>query len=388
MKIALFSDTFTPQVNGVARTLERLIHHLEHRHVPYQAFVPDSKNIDTDRFLSHVHRLTSLPFFLYPECRMALPRYHMIKDNLESFSPDILHIATPFNIGLYGLYYGKKYNIPLVASYHTHFDRYLQYYNLEFLSNWIWRYMRWFHDPCETIFVPSEDTKHQLINKGFSSVDIWSRGVDCHLFSPNKRSHHIRDQYQIKERYILLYVGRIAPEKDIDVLQEAMMKIPEDLQKKVHWLIVGDGPSLSDWKQNAISNVTFTGYLSGERLAEVYASSDMFVFPSSTETFGNVVLEAMASGLPVIGSRSGGVKELIQHSRTGFLCTPHQSNELAHAIQQLLCQPEHMRHMGKQARQYALTKSWESIFDRLLIQYEQAIHQHHRKIQQKKVLSA
>lgn len=386
MKIALMTDTYVPQVNGVARTLNRFVGHLEHRGIEHHVFVP--KCSDENLFENNIHRFTSLPFFLYPECRIAIPNYLSIKETLQRFAPDILHVATPFNIGLCGLHHAKKHRLPLVASYHTHFDRYLQYYHLDFLSKWIWRYLQWFHEPCELILVPSEETKRELTKRGFANVDIWTRGVDCHQFNPGKRSAQVRLKYKIKERYIFLYVGRVAPEKDIDILLDTIDRLPDEMQKNIHWLIVGDGPALDDVKKKQRENMTCTGYLEGDALAEIYASSDLFVFPSSTETFGNVVLEAMASGLPVVGAKAGGVQELVAHERNGWLCEPRNADAFVDRITRVLKQPKKLTEAGKNGRQYALTRSWEHIFDQLLLQYEYAIQAHRKREKSSRIRSA
>ncbi|TMV46881.1 glycosyltransferase family 1 protein [Paenibacillus mesophilus] len=369
MRIALFSDTYYPQVNGVALTLKRLVRHLEHRRVPYRVFVP--KVVDEDLFQSNIHSFSSIPFFLYPECRLALPNYASIRSELHRFRPDLIHMASPFNMGLCGLHYGRKHGVPHVASYHTHFDRYLDYYHLKFAAPLLWRYMRWFHESCLATFAPSRETKAQLLEQGIRSVELWQRGVDCHLFHPGKRSGSVREKYGIEERYILLYVGRFAPEKDIDILAEIMTGLPEPLRTDVHWLLVGSGPLLSDLRQKAPANATFTGYLGGEELAEAYASSDLFVFPSSTETFGNVVLESFASGTPVVGARSGGVQELVQDGTTGWLCPPRDGKAFVQTIASTLQSPDLLHKTGCEARSYALSQSWDAIFDGLLERYEQ-----------------
>lgn len=372
MQIALFTDTFPPQVNGVSLTLKRLVNHLERRGVLHEVFVPEFSKLDL--FESNIHRFTSLPFYLYPECRIALPNLLSVRNHLRRFQPDLIHIATPFNMGLCGLHYGKKFGIPMVSSYHTHFDRYLDYYHLKFATNWIWRYLRWFHESCEVTFVPSEETRRQLENQGFSRIDIWKRGVDCDLFHPNKRNPYFRKKYGIKDQLLFLYVGRMAPEKDLDILFEIMNKLPMPIRERIHWLLVGEGPLLPELRDQALPNVTFAGYLSGEDLAEAYASADLFVFPSSTETFGNVVLEASASGLMTLGAHSGGVQEIIQHGKSGFLCSPRSVDSFLQAIFRIVEKPGLLHQMGKEARRYALSQSWDAILDGLLLQYEQSIY--------------
>lgn len=371
MKIAIFTDTFTPQVNGVALTFQRFVDYLDKEGIEYRLFVPETE--ETDLFSNQIFRFASYPFFLYPECRLAFPNVLHIKKELEQFKPDIIHVATPFNIGLAGVYYAKKLGIPLVGSYHTHFDRYLQYYDLQFLSNFIWKYLRWFHRSFKKTFVPSYETKTELINRGFSNVDIWSRGVDCSLFHPHFSSTRLRDQYEITEPYILSYVGRLAPEKDLDVLMNIAHQLPAHIRKQVHWLIAGNGPLYEELQQQKPENMTLTGYIKGESLAELYAISDLFVFPSSTETFGNVVLESFACGTPVVGAKAGGVQEIIEHGRTGMLCQPGNVEEFMESITELVSKKSLLKMMNLEARNYALSQSWDRIFSDLLNQYEDVI---------------
>jgi len=371
LRIAIFTDTFAPDVNGVARTLKRFTDYLEKNGYEYRVFAPVSTK--ESMFSSHIHRFTSLPFFLYPECRLALPNMLQVKAELQRFKPDLVHVATPFNVGLCGLHYAKKLGIPIVGSYHTDFDQYLEYYDFQFLSKVLWKYMHWFHKPLRKIFVPSNETLEQLKRKGFSNLRIWGRGVDCHLFHPNYNHEEIRKKYQIKEKYILSYVGRLAPEKDIQTLMNVTKELPKHIQKDVHWLIVGDGPSKEEMQKNAQSNMTFAGYLNGIELAKIYSCSDLFVFPSPTETFGNVVIEALASGTPVIGANSGGVKNIIKPLETGFLCEPKNTNQFIQAIIHLLEDYSLRNKMGKAAREYALTQTWNHIFEGLLMEYEDAL---------------
>lgn len=373
MKIALFTDTFLPQVNGVSLTLQRLVAHLHSKGISTHVFAPETSKADF--YADHLHRFASLPFFLYPECRVAIPNFVSIRQVILDFQPDLIHIATPFNMGLCGLYFSKKYGIPVIASHHTHFDRYLQYYRLGFLSPWIWKYLRWFHATCHTVLVPSAETKRELLQHGFPRVDLWRRGVDADLFHPEKKNQHFRRQYRIHEKYICLYVGRLAPEKDLDILVEVIKNMAEPFRSEIHWVIVGDGPMLMHLKEAGLPRTTFTGYLNGKALAEAYANADLFVFPSSTETFGNVVLEALASGTPAIGTQSGGVQEIIQDGVTGYLCPPRSSRHIMEAITEALSQPHLLQQMSQNARRYALTQSWESILDQVIMHYKQAIVQ-------------
>ncbi|ATH92862.1 glycosyltransferase family 4 protein [Bacillus glycinifermentans] len=366
MKVAIFTDTFTPDVNGCARTLKRYTDFLEKKGIPYKVFAPESTH--ETQFSSSIRRFASLPFFLYPECRLALPNLIQMKAELREFRPDLIHIATPFNIGLAGLKYAKKSNIPVVGSYHTDFDQYLAYYDLHMFSKLLWKYMHWFHKSFQKIFVPSHETLRQLKMRQFRNLSIWKRGVDCCLFNPAFRTEKVREQYGIKERYLLSYVGRLAPEKDLETL--LMTADHPSLQKDVHWLIAGDGPFKKELEKRAPANMTFAGYVKGEELSSIYASSDLFVFPSPTETFGNAALEALACGTPVVGADSGGLKDFIQHGKNGFLAEPKNPEAFAAHILEILSNDGLKKQMGEEARSYALAQSWDAIFERLLSECE------------------
>ncbi|MCD8511749.1 MAG: glycosyltransferase family 1 protein [Bacillus sp. (in: Bacteria)] len=372
MRIAIFSDTYAPEVNGVARTLKRYVTYLEKVGIDYKLFVPESSN--PIPAVPQVERFTSIPFVLYPECRMALPNPIYINETLKAFQPTLIHVTTPFNLGLYGTHYGKKHNIPMIASYHTNFDDYLEYYHLQFMQKWIWKYMTWFHRPFEKVYVPSATTKDKLLtNNVHPNIDIWGRGVNHIEFTPEKKSNRIRDKYQIKEKNILLYVGRLSPEKDIRIVLETFHSLPEEIKTNTHLIIVGDGPLYKSLSTSESNQITFTGFLEGEELAEIYASSDVFLFPSPTETFGNVVLEAQASGLPVIGANAGGVKNLIKEGHAGFLCEPKNVDEFVRKTARLLVQDELREVLGKQAREFALEQTWDRIFERLILSFKDTL---------------
>jgi glycosyltransferase involved in cell wall biosynthesis len=382
MKIAFFSDTFYPEINGVARTLKRFTDYLGAQGHSVKVFAPE--NPSEEYVPSHIHRFKSASFFLYPECRMAFPNYFKIKGELEKFDPDIIHVATPFNLGMMGVYCAKKLNIPLAGSYHTDFDQYLQFYDLTLLSGLLWKYMNWFHRPMQKVFVPSTETMDQLTNYGFTNLELWPRGVDCELFHPFYDKLAFRKRYGIRKEYTLSYAGRLAPEKSAGLLLDISRNMPSQLADKVHWLIVGDGPMREQLESEAPDNMTFTGYLKGEKLAEVYSASDLFIFPSATETFGNVVLESLASGTPVIGADSGGVKSIIQDGLTGQLCKPHDLQHFTEAIAALLVSDSKRVQMGYEGRNYALTQKWGKIFNELICHYHQIIEAKQHPVQAKK----
>ncbi|MRG87419.1 glycosyltransferase family 4 protein [Salinibacillus xinjiangensis] len=370
MRIAIFSDTYAPEINGVARTLRHYTTYLEKQGIEYRLFVPNASTPVPS--IPQVQRFTSIPFLLYQECRLAIPNPIKIKQSLDEFKPTLIHIATPFNLGLYGLHYGKKQGIPMVASYHTHFDVYLEYYHLTFLQNWIWKYMKWFHHSFEKVYVPSQSTKEKLLSKNIhQNIELWGRGVNHSYYSPTKKSNTLfKERYHIHDdKKILLYVGRIAPEKDIHIVLETYNDLPEHLKQETHLVIVGDGPLFRELSEKTGPNITWTGFMEPDQLSQLYASSDLFLFPSSSETFGNVVLEALSSGLPVIGANAGGVQHLVDHEVTGFLCEPRDIKDFVRYTSKLLDDSTLRLTYSKAAREIAREWSWDAIFKELLASF-------------------
>ncbi|MCI1882109.1 MAG: glycosyltransferase family 1 protein [Sporolactobacillus sp.] len=371
MKIAIFTDTYAPQVNGVAKTLERLACFLDKKGIDYLIFAP--KNVNREQAGEHIAKIRSFPLVIYPECRIAVPGPIFIKEKMAMFRPDLIHVATPFNMGLIGRYYARKQNIPIVGSYHTDFAAYLSYYKMDWLSPLLWHYLRFFHNSLLKTFVPSQETLRQLRKKGFRRLSIWSRGVDCDLFHPQKNFESSPYREKLNTKHLLCFAGRLAPEKDIGTLLKIMYSVNQKKGKDIRWLIAGDGPQAAEMRKQSPENVLFTGYLGPEQLAEVYTAADLMVFPSYTETFGNVVLESMACGTPVVGANAGGVRTIIRHTKNGILCPPKNVGVFTAAILQLLDDGNRRREMGRAARTYALTQSWERIFGSLLAEYEAAI---------------
>jgi glycosyltransferase involved in cell wall biosynthesis len=384
MRVAIFTDTYLPDVNGVARTLGRWAEYLENRGVSLKIFAPQTPNRDSSSYnCSVINRFYSIPFLLYPECKLAIPNPNRIRKSLQQFQPDLIHVATPFNLGLYGQRYAHNHNIPLVASYHTHFDRYLTYYKLQWMEPMLWKYMLWFHQGCKAIYVPSASTLSHLQNKGMEGLEIWSRGVDVSRFNPMVDRQGVLERVGISEgKFVYLYVGRIAPEKSIDVLLASFEALPEPVREQSHLLIVGDGPQLKEL-EDAFShraNITFTGFMDGKALCELYAAADVFWFPSATETFGNVVLEAMASGTAVIGAAAGGVQDIIKHASNGLLCPPGDVASNRDAALHLFQDKATLNRLSQEGRAYSLRQSWSYIFDKLFESYMTVIGgRHHAK---------
>ncbi len=223
---------------------------------------------------------------------------------IEEFNPDLIHVVTEFTIGSAGVRVARDLGIPLVTSYHTNIEQYLEYFHAQFLEKTVRSYFKKFHSNAERTFCPSNQTYGELKKQGYSNLDVWSRGVDTTLYSPKKRTGRWRRQFG-ENKFLCLYAGRLSYEKGLDIYLEAIRKVNEKYRDRIEFLFAGDRPMLSDIKQSGIPNVRTVGFVRGEMLAELYADSDLFVFPSGTETFGNVLLEAMASGCPCICTDTG-----------------------------------------------------------------------------------
>ncbi len=369
MRIAYFTDTYLPQINGVSNTLEKLGNYLSNKDINHMFFAPDYNEKVINPTKSPLARFKSISLPFYPECRLSLPLYAKLCRLADKFKPDIIHLTDPFGIGLAGLRYAKERGIPVVYCFTNNFYVFLKYYNLWYLEEIIWGFFKWFHGFSKLNFCPSQDTMQVLKSKGIDNLRIWSRGIDIAKFNPNLRNLDIRYRLGAENKLIFLYVGRMAAEKDLDILMESIDVVNSDYADKVQFVFVGDGPYAKSVKECPHDNVVFTGYLKGRELSEIYASSDVFVFPSSTETFGNVVLEAMASGLPVITVNSGGVKESVVNEYNGLMCIPRDSGSFTKAIVRLIEDKKLKETLSTNAREYSTTKSWNRIFDQLLFDY-------------------
>lgn len=355
MRLAVFSDTYFPQVNGVSVILGKMKDYMHDNGIEYVYFVPG----DADE--PGVFTFGGAKFPLYPELLITVPRYHKIEKILDEFKPDVIHLATEFSLGWQGMKYALRHQLPLTSTYHTNFVQYLSYYGMPFLEKPGWRYLRWFHNRCAVNFSPSLSTLRLLEQHGIPNLRHCPHGIDSQLFNPAYRSQELRSHYiDDPDGKILLYVGRIAPEKDLEVLMEAAALLNQrGLEYRL--LIVGDGPSRRKLEELKIDNVVFCGYQRGQDLYDLYASADIFVFPSLTETFGNVVVEAMASGLPVVAALAGGVEDNLQPGKNGLAFTAGDACDMATQIESLLKQPDLLRTLARGALAHARSRNWEDI---------------------------
>ncbi|HEX3451586.1 MAG TPA: glycosyltransferase family 1 protein [Isosphaeraceae bacterium] len=375
MRVTLVTETYFPQVNGVSRTLRELVRVLTECGDEVQLIYPDYGEA-VDREKVHTVRSIVLPF--YKELRLPLPPFSAVHRAIKSFQPDVLHIATEATLGLSVLRHALRRRLAVVSSFHTNFDQYSNHYHVGWAKMPIWRYLRWFHNRTRETYVPSETTIRELKGLGFERLVLWKRGVDSTLFRPARpgRIDVRRKLGWAPNDVVISYVSRIAPEKNVDYLADAL-EIVASRRPDVRMLLVGDGPTRPALQRRVGSFAHFAGYRQGEDLADHYAASDIFAFSSLTETFGNVVLEAMASGLPVVAVRAGGVGETVRSGTTGILVEPADPPaRMAAALLESIENREQRLTMAAAAREYALSQSWDAIMAGLRSRYEAAIDEH------------
>lgn len=372
MRIAFFTDTFYPQMNGVSNTLYYLSRYLTANQVEHTFFAPEYDEVSTQCKDLPVIRFKGICPVVYPACRVAYIPLSKAVDHLRAFAPDVVHIVTEAGIGLAGLRAASLLGIPIVMSYHTNFDQYLSHYHLTQYSEPLWAYMKWFHSFSSVTLCPSRDTLNALTQKGFSNLGIWSRGIDAVRFHPSRFSREFRETLGARNRTVFLYVGRIAVEKGLDVFMRSIEIINATHGEQVQFWITGNGPYLKDIEELHLPNVVITGEKRDLDLAQVYASADVFVFPSGTETFGNVLLEAMASGLPVICTDSGGVTDYTVQNVNARICRYGNSEDLSRAMMDML-DPGYRAQIRRGAMETAKSRDWNTIFGGLMHRYEQAV---------------
>ncbi|MGO1120278.1 glycosyltransferase family 4 protein [Rhodovibrionaceae bacterium A322] len=326
MHLALVTDAWYPQINGVVRTLARIKQELESLGLQVTIISPQD--------------FKTIPCPTYPEIRLALAPGRMVRKRLRALSPDAIHIATEGPLGWAARGYCLKHNFPFTTSYHTRFPEYVSA-RIPVPSSWGYRVMRWFHGPSKGVMVATKSLRKDLESKGFSNIVDWTRGVDTELFHPRQES--VLDL----PRPIYLYVGRVSVEKNIGAFLDL------ELEKGTK-VVVGDGPQLSELKKT-YPDVVFTGAKEGEELSRHFASGDIFVFPSKTDTFGLVLLEAMASGLPVAAYPVTGPLDVVDGFGVGAL-----DNDLAYAIKRAIVIPK------ERCRAHAMTYSWEACAQQFL----------------------
>jgi glycosyltransferase involved in cell wall biosynthesis len=372
LRIALFSGNYNYVRDGANQALNRLVGYLLRQGAQVRIYSP---MVEKPAF-PPTGDLVGVPAFSIPtraEYRVPAALTPRVRRDLERFAPNVIHVASPDIVAHRALSWARARNIPAVASVHTRFDTYMQYYNLHWLEPVVRAIMRRFYRRCDAIVVPAESTAAILRAQRMSKdISLWSRGVDREQFHPGRRSEDWRSAQGIAEPdMVVSFLGRLVLEKGLDVFADSIDAArARGVALKV--VAIGDGPA-RDFFEKRLPDAIFTGQLTGAELAEALASTDVFLNPSITEAFGNVTLEAMACGLPVIAAAASGTTNLVRDGETGVLVQPGDIAAYADALAAYSAEPQLRRQHGEAGLAFAKTMDWDRINGAVMKVYQRVI---------------
>lgn len=374
MRIALFTEVFLPKIDGVVTRVLRTLEQLEALGHEVLVFAPGDP--PTNYAGARVIRVNSVPLKpWYPELKIGLPTPNIAKQ-VEEFAPHIVHLVNPVALAAYGALSAARRDLPMLASFHTDTPQYADALGLAPIRRGGTAYLREVHNLAEVNLCTSPQMVERAEEIGIERVDLWPKAIDTVTYHPDKRSAEIRalltDGHP--EDKLMIYVGRISKEKNLRALLPQIRKLQS---RGVRLAMVGSGPDREDLEREFTgTNTVFTGYMSGDALASAFASADVFAFPSTTETLGLVALESMASQVPVVAARAGGIPFAVTEGRSGFLFDPDSESEFTAALEKLLFDDELRASMGAEARVEAEESSWRAATEKLVTYYEDAIDRH------------
>ena len=372
MRVAIVTETFLPKMDGIVRMLTELLGYLRHQGHEALVIAPGSGPAEHDGF--PVRRIRGVRWHVYPGLTLASPAPRQLATALRGWQPDIVHLAGPVLLGTQAALAARALGLPLAAHFQTDLANYATWHGVPFLRRVAWSYLRTVHRLSDRTYCPTPSVRRQLQGEGFRDLALCGRGVDTVQFHPSRRSDALRAELLGPEvdpdTPILAYVGRLSPEKNLEALVAVARARPD-----LPLLIVGDGPA-RPWLRQMLAGTLahFTGELRGDALATAYASADLLACTSLTETFCQVAQEAMASGLPVLGFRAGGVQAVVPHAEAGLLCPPGDDARWLAAIDQLTGDRSLRRTYATRARTIAEGRTWDNVFDRLLGEYDEIAH--------------
>jgi glycosyltransferase involved in cell wall biosynthesis len=370
LRIAYFTETFLPATDGVVTRLTHTIEELLGMGDEMLVVAPKYGEGPGSYEEVPIHRVSSVPFPPYPQIKLA-PINPGVSVVLRQFEPDLIHAVNPFVLGWGATFYSRRLEVPLIASYHTNVAAYARFYNLEFFDRITRWHTRRLHNRAAINLCTSEATLRYLAGEGVERLHLWPQGVDAAHFHPDKFSKdwRVRLTNGHPAERLLLYVGRLSHEKNIGKLRIVLDEVPG-----TRLALVGDGPARRDLElQFEGTQTVFTGVLQGEELATAFASADAFVFPSTTETLGIAMIEALASGLPVLAASAGAAAEVVSDGESGILFDPGSDASLVAAAKKLVSDDGLRVRMGQSARASAERRDWKSSTRALRGYYEQAV---------------
>ena len=372
-RIVLSTGNYHHIRDGVSLTLNRLVAYLLERSIDVRVLAPEVASPD----LKHAGTLLGVPSVPAPgrpEYRVPLGIPPGVRRQVAEFSPDLVHIATPDPVGHSLLGWARRNRVPVASSFHTNFISYLGYYRLGWLEPFGWRLIRNFYNRCDHVYVPTGSMRDELVSRGVEPgrLRLWQRGVDTKLFNPGRRDAEWRRSRGFADTdVVVLYVSRLVAEKNTDLFADVVRTLRQR-DPGVKGLVVGEGPARESMRRRLPDGV-FTGRLQGEELACAYASSDLFYFPSTTETFGNVTLEAMASGLPCVVADASGGSSLVMHAQTGYVVDTGGMEPSIRALSGLIGDPGLRAELGRAARAASLDFTYDGIHSRILAYYKELL---------------
>lgn len=376
MRLCIVSETWSPDINGVAHTLSRLSCELNRQGVPVDVIRPRPRIAGNTSRINHELQVARFALPGYTDVQVGLATPASLRRFWRVYRPDVIYLATQGPLGWAARQAARRLNIPLVAGWHTNFDHYCKDYGVAWLASTARRYLRYFHNGCALTLVPTRQQAATLQQRGIRDVNVLSRGLDGERFSPEHRDAALRKRWGVGEHQpVALYVGRLAAEKNLTLLQESLQAMRE-VRPDIAQVIVGDGPA-REQLQKALPDAHFTGFVGQESLARHYASADLFIFPSLSETWGNVVAEAMASGLAVVAFDHAASAELINSGYNGITVPAGNSVAFQQAAVELCQHPADYARLGRVARLRALEQSWVGIAEQFSRYLHQALEAHH-----------
>lgn len=364
MRVAFFADTFLPKIDGIVTVMCLLIDHLEARGIETAVVSP---KMGAERYNNTpIIGVPGVTMPLYPELKIGPPNLNTYRQ-FKAFQPDVAHCIHPFLIGGFGLLMAKRLGIPKVASFHLDVARLTHHFKIGFVAPAANRLTRMLFNWADYSLAPSRLIQREMVQMGIRNVGLWGRGVDTERFNPIHHNTEMRNRLSggNPDDIILLYVGRLSSEKRLEDLRPLLQTLPN-----TRLAFVGDGPARAQLESYfAGTRTTFMGFMQGEELSQAYASADIFVFPSALETFGLVVVEAMAAGLPVVASRVGGVTDVVQEGCTGYTFEAGDIQGMIAGVRQVAVNRENIVEMGRAARAFAETQTWPAMMDEVVDLY-------------------
>lgn len=365
MRVAIYAGAFKKDQDGIARTLYELIDSLLKRDIRVGVW---GYNI-TPQFKKNLSLFTvpAIPYPFDPKYGIAFPSGSLIR-SLDDFKPGLIHTAVPDMVGRRIIKYAKKNSIPSITSFHADYPALAKSLKLKFMEKLTWKYLKWFYHQSCFVFAPSGVVMDKLAEKGVKNAKQWSRGIDTGTFNPRFRSQRLRTDWNAREKTVILYSGRFAWYKDLDTLTRVYALFQKESPGQAVFVLAGEGP-LKKKLQSRMPDAVFTGHLRGEELSKVYASADIFLFPSYVETFGNVVLEALASGLPAVVPDAGGSTEIVENSSAGLMVEAKNARLFYEACKRLAEDKELYDTMRARGLQYAGKHDWDGVNGKLIDEY-------------------